>query len=462
LRKSIRLSLYITGSIAVLAYSYLIAQVEYPESREVFLLAPALLVALIILARPLWGIFLVLLLSPLQTLGDEVLLLTRLLGMWVVAVTFVRLLFVQRERIRWTGIEGPVLLMAAGMALSFFRSSDNVRVVGSILSLVSLYGLLLIIFTLVQDREELEKTLLVFLASAIYPMGQAIAQGLTPNPELTFTRVEGTFTLPTGLGAFLIPIVLFSLALVFYPDLSLPKRGFVLGTFGASVATLLLTLSRGSILGALVGGVVVYVALRPQLKSRSSTVAFLAVLTIISAWALWPSIEGRVFAPVVAFVRGGQSDLVVGVTQRADELSLLIPATLDTYFLGTGIGNYRELAVRYRVLYGLPNLPVVPHNVLLYFFAEVGIIGALGFIWLLVRLVWRVVASYRSMMETAPDLVFYVYAGSLGSLAGYVSFMITHSGLTKNEIWIAMAFFLASICLGKRKGEAEEYARVVR
>ena len=85
------------------------------------------------------------------------------------------------------------------------------------------------------------------------------------------------------------------------------------------------------------------------------------------------------------------------------------------------------------------------------FFGEVGIFGAIGFVWLLIHLAINLVSSYRLMAKLSPDFSFFVYVGSAGSLFGYISFMVTHSGLFQNEIWIAMAFLFISIRLGKEK-----------
>jgi hypothetical protein len=415
--------------------------------NEIFLLAPTILVLLFVFARPLRGVFIVLLLSPLKTLGEDVLLFARLLGMWIVAVTFTRLL-TARVKIRWVGIEKPVILMALGMSLSFFRT-DNIRKVAmSILSLISLYGLLLIMFTLIQNRKQLERLVIVFLVSGIYPIVRGVMQALQPNSEMTYTRISGTFTLPTGLGAFLIPIILFSFAFAFYPSLSRSKRGIVLIIFGGSMFALFMTLSRGSIYGVALGGIVVYLSLRSQIQKNRVLMSLIVIIGFAIFWKLWPSINGRVIKPILDFIATGNSK---DVTQRLNEFSMIIPITIDNKFMGTGIGNYRNSALRYRVLYNAPGLPVSPHNIFLYFWGEVGAVGAIGFFWLLVTIYKYLKSTYQFMMDSCPDIVFYVYIGSVGSLIGYTFFMITHGGFFQNEIWITMAFFFVSIRLAEKK-----------
>ena len=424
----------------------------------VSLMIPAMLIGLIILAQPLWGLFLVLFLSPLKTFGEEVLFLARLLGMWIVAVTIARLLAV-RVKIRWIGVEEPVILVAIGMSLSFVFSFKTREVAESIISLVSLYGLSLIIFILIQNRKQLKSIVLVFLVSGILPIVQGILQGLQTHPDRTYARVSGTFTLPTGLGAFLIPIVLLAFVMTFYPKLTILMRGFILIIFGGGILALLLTLSRGSIYGALIGGIFIYLTLRSQMKYKRLTAIIIWGICIFAIWYLWPSIEGRVIVPIMEYINTGKSG---DVTQRLGELSLIIPITIENNFMGTGIGNYAQSAIRYRVTYKVFDLPLVPHTILLYFFGEVGLVGAIGFLWLLGRIFQRAKSTYHLMMDMSPDIVFYVYIGSLGSLIGYISYLVTHSGFFQNEIWILMALFFVSIRLAEDKLQNPDFVHFAR
>ena len=93
-----------------------------------------------------------------------------------------------------------------------------------------------------------------------------------------------------------------------------------------------------------------------------------------------------------------------------------------------------------------------PHNILLYFFGEVGSVCAAGFIWLLAWLYRRVRSHHRHMVAAAPSLTFYVYIGSVASLVGYISYMAFHSGFFSNEIWVAMAFLIVTTRLGEEMG----------
>lgn len=137
--------------VLALLNSYLIVEAQYDGSTLRMLLIPGIFVGIVVFIRPLWGVFLVLPLSPLKTFGSEILLLARFLGLITVAITLVRSI-VYHKKIRWTGIESPIILMFLGMAISFFRTPDYSRVAFTLLSLVSLYGLLLVIINLVETE----------------------------------------------------------------------------------------------------------------------------------------------------------------------------------------------------------------------------------------------------------------------------------------------------------------------
>jgi O-antigen ligase len=443
-----RFTLYVGGALLILFFIYQLDIANYSVTR-ILLIVSAVLGGEVVFIHPLLGIFAVLMLSPLKTLGSDVLLIARLAGLFTVAIVFLGLL-IRRQKIRWSGIEGPVLLMGAGMALSFFRTMDTGEVFDTLLSLSSLYGLVLLIVNLIGNEKKLLILTLVYLVSGIYPIIQAFTQR-AQGPSYAgqeFVRVSGTFSLATGLGGFLIPYTLIAMALMFYPGFSRLMRLFVIGLFSAGFAALIFTISRGAIAATFIGFGLLLFLLRRAHRSMTPFMAFLtAIIVIFVLWELWPSVQGRLVAPVSSFIRTGSSSNVT-VLSRDQELKYLFNITLDNHFMGTGIGNYSRKADLYRVKYNAFALPSVPHNIFLYFFGEVGIIGAIGFLWLIVSMFRRVLLYYKIVMDKPASIVFYIYIGSVSALAGYSIFMITHSGLFTNEIWVSMAFLITSVHIG--------------
>lgn len=426
----------------------------------VWLIVPAFITALIVIRRPLWGVFLVFLLSPLKTFGSDILLIARLAGLFTVAVTFLSLVN-QRRKIRWTGIEAPVIVMGVGMGLSFFHTTNIEAVFDALFSLLSLYGLVLVIYNLIENEGQLRSLMMVFLFSGIIPVYQAFVQR-TQGPSYIgqqFVRVSGTFTLATGLGGFLIPYTLVATALLFYPGFSRLQRLFLIGMFSASYTALIFTVSRGALAATFIGFGLLFFLLRstPKDKQKISPLIFflVAVIVFLITNQLWASIQGRLVSPLSRFVATGTSD--ENVQARDDEFRLLVKITLDNNFMGTGIGNYANKAIRYRYIYNAPALPLDPHNILLYLFGEVGIVMVVGFFWLVGSIFRRMYSSYTMMKEKPQSIVFYVYISSFAAIVGYSVFMITHSGLFTNELWFSLAFLLVAIWLaGNTEYQASE------
>jgi len=444
-----KLLLILVAAIFIIAYVYFMALGLARQSIVLFYFPLAIIIGLIVYTRPIWGIFLVLVFSPLKTFGDELLLANRLLGIWVVFSILAPRLLIHRQQIRWTGIEKPVILMVLGMSISFFRTPNTASVFCSILSLISLYGLVFVVVNTVDDRSHLQNLLWFFTISGIVPIIVAFtqrAEGLDPNR--VYTRFSGTFTISTGLGSFLIPVILMALAFSFYPGLSRMQRFLIFGLYGGASVAIVLTLSRGAIFGVIIGFFVLYMLLRRHnVKNQPFIIAMVILLFAGGLWLSWSSVQGRVFAPIIEIINSGTSSSVT-INQRPDELSLIIPITLDNNLMGTGIGNYARAASRYRNIYGIPDLPKVPHNIFLYFFGMVGIFGAAGFIWLVFLIIRHIKINHRLMTTAYPELEFFVYIGALASLAAYIPNAITHNPLFSNEMWLVLGFLLTSLRLG--------------
>jgi O-antigen ligase len=454
--KAGRYFMFVAAVLLTLFSAYLVGQAG-TNGYKILLFTSAILGGLAVIAWPFLGLFAILILSPIKTSGSEIVLLAKLAGLFTVGIVFLRLLS-RNHKIFWTGIEAPVLVMGAGMALSLFRTTNTGAVFDTLLSLVSLYGLVLLIVNMIETDKQLLGLSLTYLVSGIYPIIQSFIQR-AQGPSYVgqqFVRVSGTFTLATGLGGFLIPYTLVALALFFYSGLSRPVRLFVIGAFAAGYIALIFTVSRGALAGALIGFALLVFLLRSVLLKRGPIMVFLtATIIIVVTQQYWSSVQGRLVTPLVNFANSGTSS-DENILARNEELDLLLDITLDNHFMGTGIGNYASAALRYQVIYKAPALPLDPHNILLYFFGEVGIVAALGFFWLLFSLFMRMVAYHRSLKDKTSSITFYLYISSVSAIVGYSIFLITHSGLFTNELWISIALLIVSTRLGTETVQLEE------
>jgi O-antigen ligase len=412
--------------------------------------------AALIAFRPLWGVYLILLLSPLQNLeiGSGLLSLSRIAGAGTILMMLIRF-SVRRKHLRLTGIEGPVFLMTLGMSLSFLRTSELMLVASSILSLLSLYALAFLIVNLVENEAQLKGLILLFLASAIYPAGLAIIQWFQApsyGPYYIF-RASGTFTKPTALGGLLLAVVLMAFPLAIYPRISRGLRWLIIGMFGAAVLALILSFTRAAWIGVIMGFGVLLLTPLFRNMSRGLRLSALAVTALVigALWAFGPLIDQRLVTPTADLVTTGTGE--DSVLSRRYETIAGVRIILDNYFLGTGIGNYGKAVWKYDLIYNTTLIPVVPHNIIFYFLGQVGIVGAAGFAWLVAWLYRRVKSHHRHVLGNAGNVTSYVYFGSLACLIGYVSFMIFHSGLFTNEIWVVIASLIVATRLAETSGQ---------
>ena len=441
--------------VAVLAYGTA-ADYLFPDS--VYLLALiGLIVAAMIVKTPILGLYLLILISPFKNQGEEILLLAKLVGLWIAAVLFLTKIF-NSESIKFSGLERPIIIMLGGMSISFFRTDEFTYVANNLLSMVSLFGLLLVILNILRNEAKLKRFIWVFFLSSMVPLIFAYRQAMDTNQEITYLRSYGTFPLPTGLGGFLLPILVLAFALIFYQGLTRTERWFVLGIFGAGMVGLILTFSRGAIIGCFVGMIVVFAYIRRQRTGRQFSLVLVVILVVIPMGLFWTSFQGRVVNPMLEFLSGGDGG--VNLDQRYDELSVIIPVMLDNKFMGTGLGNYDEAALRYRQEFNLPDLPTYPHNIFMYFLGEVGIFAAFGFFGLIILLILAIIRSSSDMQIAPRDLYYYVYLGSVGSLVGYISFVVTHSAFFTNEIWVMIALLLTTVQHQNSMQTLDEYADV--
>jgi O-antigen ligase len=419
--------------------------------KEPFYLLGAGIAAAVIVSWPHWGGYMTLLLSPIKSsaLTTGVLSITRVVGLGTVLATLAHLMIKRRGIIR-TGIEGPVLLIAFGMSLSFFRSPDPGEVGKAILSLASLYALVFVIVNSAVDELRLKEFVLAFMVSGVYPVAQALSQWTqSSRGDESIVRVSGSFTLPTGLGGFLMPLILMAFPMILYPGFSRLLRSLIGCLLGGAIAALIYSASRAAWIGVVAGSGLLLLApnVRRLMKGRRAVAIVVPLSLVAATWIFWPLVQVRLVRPIFELLTTGTS--TPSVLARRYEFPAGVEIVLDNYFLGTGIGNYGRDVQRYRNLYGTSDIPSVPHNLLLFFFGEVGIVGAVGFLWLVVWLYRRVRIGYRDLAANAQSLSFYTYLGVVSSLVGFVSYVTFHSGFFSNEIWIVIAFLIVTTRLAK-------------
>jgi O-antigen ligase len=189
---------------------------------------------------------------------------------------------------------------------------------------------------------------------------------------------------------------------------------------------IVLTFSTGGWLGAAAASVAVVAALgRRRLAIRGGGVA-IVVLVVVSGLAIGGLLPERLNP--LRQTGGFRLDLWLSSVQMIR----------DHLILGVGPDNFVYVYQQRYLLEGAaaePNLSH-PHNWLLHFWLELGILGLVAFVWLLVRF-WRVV---RASLPSANWLV----AGALGALVD----LLVHGAIDNSYFLVDLAFvFWLSLAL---------------
>jgi O-antigen ligase len=189
---------------------------------------------------------------------------------------------------------------------------------------------------------------------------------------------------------------------------------------------LVLTFSTGGWLGAAAASVAVVAALgRRRLAIRGGGVA-IVVLVVVSGLAIGGLLPERLNP--LRQTGGFRLDLWLSSVQMIR----------DHLILGVGPDNFVYVYQQRYLLEGAaaePNLSH-PHNWLLHFWLELGVLGLVAFVWLLVRF-WRVV---RASLPSANWLV----AGALGALVD----LLVHGAIDNSYFLVDLAFvFWLSLAL---------------
>jgi O-antigen ligase len=203
------------------------------------------------------------------------------------------------------------------------------------------------------------------------------------RPHLVEAPVVVLYNTPNATGLFLGPLIAAAAALALFGDSR--ERG--MGVLFIVVATpaLAFSFSRGAWLG--VGlSLLLLAAIHPRRRLLVSGVAVLTLITL-----LLPPVRKRVaheFNP---------TDPYNSVNTRVD----LWKATIKMMehglrpVLGSGLSGFKAAITPYKDLSGYHEDLIYPHNTLLTFWTETGLLGLLAFVWLAVDVVRRTGAALR-------------------------------------------------------------------
>lgn len=390
------------------------------QRLAVMAVSVALPTLVILLARPFLGLLAYLILLPLLPVGSEDAIFNagEVLTAGVVALGIataaprVRRLSAAREDL------GPILwpIAALGVVSVVSLLANEVTAPGEILSAVFklvAFGVIAVLVYLHADSPRKARLLLLAVvlggvAEAAYSLG-AFALGLDYYGEYGYDRASGTFSTWNHLGGFMALTSMPTLAYAYYVEPG-RTRWLLLAAFVAQIATLLLSLTLGSVLGLLVGGLiaVTFMFRIPLKRVAGSMLAFGGVFLVV--YLLNPVLQEKVG-------RIGER-----VLDRLITYAVGISMLEDRFWFGFGsqaeVIEALFLPLRGHTFTAFGESSVVPHASVLSIGVEKGIFGALFFVLLVIGAV-RVLLKQRARFAGSREALLFQ-----GAVVGLLAFLV--------------------------------------
>jgi putative inorganic carbon (hco3(-)) transporter len=327
------------------------------------------------------------------------------------------------------------LLSVAGSAEPLVSFTEFLR----LLAVVVMYAVL---EQLVTTRRSLHQLLVTAYASMLFPLGYTLVRfGLGDPPSEvkgSFSRITGPFSQSTTFARYLAFMIVFGVAIL--PYLTRRARVAMAAALAISSVFLVLTLTRGAIIGAVVGLVVVAVVQR----SRAMLVGF-AVVALLSA----------VFVPALAsrFAEVGSTRAVGGpptgntLAWRIGYWSKVLPLANANPVTGIGLNMTQ---------YNTDDAKQ-PHNDVIRAYVETGALGLITYVAMLVALVRTGTRALRRAPPGSFDHA--IAAGFLGCALAYVVQSLGANVMSNVVcVWYLIAFASAASFVSRHDSHASERA----
>ena len=322
----------------------------------------------------------------------------------------------------------PVLLLVAAATISLFVSPDN-RAAAGIWKAYFVEPALgyYVLADVLRSRADLSKLLEGFfiggvVVAVLNEVGFMLAVSVH-RPHLTEAPVVVLFNTPNATGLFLGPLMAAAAALAFFGDRIERVRGAIF--FLIAAPALAFSFSRGAWLG--LGLALVMIAV----LHRRRVAALGALGVAVAVGLLVPAVRQRIahqFDP---------NDPYNSVNLR----SSLWKATVEMMqkgtrpVLGNGLSGFKQAITPFKDVSGYHEDLIYPHNSLLTFWTETGLLGVVAFTWLVLDAGRRSVAAIRA--HTAQHTYHVVFAAA--ALTMFIHGLIDVPYFKNDLAWMTMA-----------------------
>lgn len=322
-----------------------------------------------------------------------------------------------------------------------------------------------VVVTAAQNRKQLVWLLggYVVAASFVTVFGPSVRPDfLTPaatsaeQKSLDDLRFIGGIGDPNELAALLLPGLALAIGAVGALRVSGGLRWLAVVAAVLALATLLLTASRGGLIGLFVA-LVVALVFAGRWRGPAAFGAMVLLVVAFTYFGVYAP-EGerqRILAPTQGEGRAQESRLTLWqVATRVIE---------DNPVNGVGVGNYEEESVKYVLQPGETfrsdaviddNQPA--HNTYLQVFAELGVVGFAMFSALLAFSLWSTVRAAWNFRDLGDVPMEIMSRTLLAGQAGMLTAIFFFSAQSVNKVWLVLALGPAMLCVSRVEGERVE------
>jgi hypothetical protein len=361
---------------------------------------------LLFLARPFWGLLLVLLVRSSTDLTFRFLAVDGAGGrigaipniVLILTLTLAGGVYILSRSAAMISLPGGrllALLLVVGL-VGVIRSDSSILAMNEWMPVLASFVTYSLAAHLVRGPADAQRVSYVITASFILPaslgLHQLISKSGVVRPDFPIPAVVGSFLHPNTFGFYLVILVAVFLSRAVYDNGR--RRATVLFLLGLTLALLLFTYARVAWAGALVVFLVVAIL-------RARLVLVLLPLGVLLAFVLAPGIDVRIGD---ALARGGS---------LGDRLYNLWPRTVSAWLSATGTEGGGFLLVLNRLTglgpgagtaaLGRFGLSAIPHNDYLRVLIEYGILGLVLYFALTIGLAAMAYRTWRDFGHTNPE-----------------------------------------------------------
>jgi O-antigen ligase len=323
------------------------------------------------------------------------------------------------------------------------------------------------------SKGSLKKIIWPLLISAFYLSLTAIWQQLSSSNALFDVEISSVFHYPNALGLFLGPIILLSLGLYFtYPKrtnlMVANKKIFILITIIFSLFSIILAQSFGALIAVLTASL--FFLLFYNKASRKIAL----IIILISALSLF------LYQPGYNYVKERLTLKDLSGQIRKQQWKETIEMLTDNRIItGAGLNNYQNSLSpyhqegifvknddpdwhhktvwdeKYRKQVWQPvEIYLYPHNIFLNFWTELGLVGALIFLFLIVRVLLELTIRLKKLDKKQKAVVL----GIIGSMLTVLIHGLVDVPYFKNDLALLFWTIVALAAIVKLRNSKSSYA----